>query len=206
MTDADLPEPKPLWHEAPRRGSGGPRGPPPGLLGDGAHRMLQHSLHMGRQQFPGAGVQPAYGRQPPPQQYGMQPQYGYQQGPPQYGGYQQPMQPQYGYQQPPQQFGGHPQQGFQQGGGTKFMGGAFGGPPPGAFGGPPPMQQQQFGGFTPAYQPGMPPPQQPFGGPPPQQFGGAPPQQQGGFYGQPPPQQQGGFAQGNRFAALQRRQ
>ncbi|PSC72218.1 5 -3 exoribonuclease 2 [Micractinium conductrix] len=241
VTDADVPEEKPLWHEAPRRGGGfgggggGFRGPPQAMLGHAGHRMLQHSLHMGRgggpqQHYAGAGVQP---------QYGQQPQYGFQQ--PQYGQPMQQQQPgycfqpapamqqqQYGYQQPPmqqqQQFGG----GFgapRPGGGAKFMGGSFGGPPMG-------MQQQPMQpppgamAFAPApIQPGfnaMPPPQQfappPYGQQaPPQQFGGPPaygqppPQQYG--YGQPPPQQQqgppppqqGGFAQGNRFAALQRR-
>ncbi|KAI3438142.1 hypothetical protein D9Q98_000583 [Chlorella vulgaris] len=218
ITDADLPPQQPLWHEAPpRRGGGGggfhnhgQRPPPPGLLGDGAHRMLQHSLQMGGQ-YPGAGGQPMYGRQ--------QQQFGYQRPP--------PMQQQYGYQQqPPPMAQQAPQQfGFQQPqGGARFMGGAFGGPRP-------MLQQQQqqqqqqagYAGFSPApmFQPGhfggpRPPPgfNQPpagFGQPPPAGFGQPPP----GFgppppgFGPPPPGQQRpqqGFAQANRYSALQRRQ
>ena len=227
MTDADLPPEQPLWHEAPRRGGPGgfnggrgggfqgQRPPPPGLLGDGAHRMLQHSLHMGRQQYPGAGVQPGYGMQQPqfgfqqgppmlqqqPQFGFQQPQFGFQQGPPM-----QQQQPQFGFQQGPPmqqpQFGVQaPQFGFrppqQAAGGAKFMGGSFGGPPS--------MQPPVgFGGFTPA-PPGMQPGQ--FGGPPPLGFGQPGPGFGDGPYGQQPPpqQQQGGFAQGNRYAALQRR-
>ncbi len=230
VTDADLPDEQPLWHAAPRRG-GGPHhgGPPRAMLGDPAHRMLHHSMQLGRQ-FPGAGVQPGYapgGFHPgPPQQ---QQQFGFQPGPPQQGyGFQPaPMQqqfgmrpPQHGFQQPPamqqqQQFGGG---GYgQPRHGAKFTGGSFGGPPPMQSAGfgfspapptfQPGMQQGQFGappgfGQQPGYGQQAPPafgapPQQPYGQPPPQQFYGQPPQQPQG-----PPQ--GGYAQGNRFAALQR--
>ncbi|KAL4441265.1 hypothetical protein ABPG77_011502 [Micractinium sp. CCAP 211/92] len=230
VTDADLPDEQPLWHAAPRRG-GGPHhgGPPRAMLGDPAHRMLHHSMQLGRQ-FPGAGVQPGYapgGFHPgPPQQ---QQQFGFQPGPPQQGyGFQPaPMQqqfgmrpPQHGFQQPPamqqqQQFGGG---GYgQPRPGAKFTGGSFGGPPPMQSAGfgfspapptfQPGMQQGQFGappgfGQQPGYGQQAPPafgapPQQPYGQPPPQQFYGQPPQQPQG-----PPQ--GGYAQGNRFAALQR--
>lgn len=225
VTDADLPTEQPLWHAAPRRGGGPPGGGPPrAMLGDPAHRMLQHSMQLGRQ-FPGSGVQPGYApgafRPGPPQQQ----QFGFQPAPPQqgYGFRPAPMQPQFGmqppqhgYQQPPamqqQQFGGG---GFgQPRPGAKFTGGSFGGPPPvqpagyGFTPAPPAfrpgMQQGQFGA-PPAYGQQAPPafgapPQQPYGQPPPQQFYGQPAQQPRG------PPQQGGFAHGNPYAALQRRQ
>lgn len=232
VTDADLPTEQPLWHSAPRRGGGfHGGGPPRAMLGDPAHRMLQHSMQLGRQ-FPGAGVQPGYApggfRPAPPQQ--QQQQFGFQPAPPQQGyGFQSaPLQqqfgmrpPQHGFQQPPamqqQQFGGG---GYgQPRPGAKFTGGSFGGPPPmqpgyGFTPAPPAfrpgMQQGQFGappafGQQPGYGQQAPPA---FGAPPQQPYGQPPPQQ---FYGQPPqqpmgPPQQGGFAQGNRFSALQRPQ
>ncbi|KAL4452283.1 hypothetical protein ABPG75_007945 [Micractinium tetrahymenae] len=237
VTDADLPTEQPLWHAAPPRGGGPHRGGPPrAMLGDPAHRMLQHSMQLGRQ-FPGAGVQPGYapgGFHPGPQQ---QQQFGFRPAPPQQGyGFQPaPMQqqqqfgmrpPQYGYQQPPAI---HQQQQPYGGGGygqprpgAKFTGGAFGGPPP-MQALPPQPAGYGFSPAPPAFQPGMQPGhfgapafgQQPPGygqqappafGAPQQQPYGQPPPQQ--FYGQPPqqPPQQGGFAQGNRFSALQRRQ